>query len=336
MKDLDLPPFPYVDSQEPRLCETVRFYLAIIDDLSFEQVCVLSEHTQKCAACAAEFGLLQQTTHLLNRLPASVPSGRVDAAVLMALHSSRPAVRASIQSHTSTRHQISRSSVKGLPGGLWRARNLALVAALLFLLVTGIFLHNLTLATGKAPAFQLPTHLTWGSYVLHYTQTRIDQQHKPYQIEVYQDLGTNSMHIESSMEGVFDVVVVTDHQKMLGKDMMHHVAEEDKNVENWAVDGSLFDLALLRQRLASGYAVYQNKGIFQGQDVYQIRVGNGLVLLLNMQYLPVNVLSTANLSHSGEPLYSTCVLVPSEQVSDSMWDMSVPPGFQMGQIPAKS
>src|SRR5579885_2505619 len=100
MNNLDLPPFPTMDEKGPQVCERVRFYLAIVDELPFEQVRILSEHLKGCAECAAEFQLLRQATHLIATLPESKPSARVDAAVLAALQHRQRAARASIQLHS--------------------------------------------------------------------------------------------------------------------------------------------------------------------------------------------------------------------------------------------
>ncbi len=335
MNNLDLPPFPTMDEKGPQVCERVRFYLAIVDELSFEQVRILSEHIKGCAECAAEFQLLRQATHLVATLPESTPSARVDAAILAELQSRQRTARASIQLHPS---KIAQETPRPFAARsrVTRGRAWALVAALLLLAVASFFLHGLLFPSGQGEAFQLPANLSWNGYVLHYTQTREDAQGKPYQVEVYQDLGTNNMHIESSMPGKFDVVVVTDKSTMLGKDMMHHIAQMGNGVESWAVDGSQFELTLLRHDLATGRATYLGKGNFHGQEVYQIRTGNGQVLLLNMRYLPVNALRDFEGRGTSVPIYQTCELLLSAQVSDSMWDMQVPSGFQMGQLPANS
>ena len=337
MNDLDFPPFPMMGEKGPQVCESVRFYLAIIDDLPLEQVRILTGHIQECAGCAAEYRLLQQATRLIAELPESAPSRRVDDAILAALQSRSKTPHTSVQLHPEKRTP---ETPLALPQG-GRARTprrragvLALVAALLLLFLgAGVFLRGGLFSAGNPQAFQLPAGLSWNGYVLHYIQTRTDTHEKPYQVEVYQDLGSNNMHIESSMQGEFDVVVVTDNSTMLGKDMMHHIAQMGNEVEGWAVDGSTFDLARLRQDLAAHRASYLGKSNFQGKPVYQIRASNGQILLLNMQYLPVNALNSAGAS---TPLYNICALMPSAQVSDSMWDMQVPHGFQMGRLPAKS
>jgi hypothetical protein len=335
MNNLDLPPFPMIDERGPQVCERVRFYLAIVDELPFEQVRILSEHIKGCTECATEFQLLRQATHLVATLPESTPSARVDAAILATLRTRQKTAHASLPLHPSnialTRSRPSAAGKRVTRGKVW-----GLVAALLLIVVAGFFLHGLLFPSGQGEAFQLPASLSWNGYVLHYTQLRKDAQGKSYQVEVYQDLGTNNMHIESSMPGKFDVVVVTDKSTMLGKDMMHHIAQMGKAVASWAVDGSPFELAFLRHDLASGRAIYLGEGNFHGQKVYQIRTGNGLVLLLNLSYLPVNVLYNFEGQGSGVPLYQTCELLRSAQVSETMWDMQVPSGFQMGQLPANS
>jgi hypothetical protein len=339
MNHLDLPPFPTLSDKRPQICETVRFYLAIVDELSFEQVRVLSEHVKECAECAEEFRQLQRATRLMGMLPESAPSTRVDAAILAALQSKQRAARESVQLNTAKQTP---ATPRLFPAGKrtrapWRrAETLALVAALLLVLIGASFFLRGLIFPSNTQTFQLPARLSWNGYVLHYTQTKVTAQDKPYQVEVYQDLGTNSMHIESSMEGVFDIVVVTDSQTMLGKDMMHHVAQMGNGVESWAVDGSMFDLSNLRRDFATRRAVYLGKETFQGQEVYQIRTANDQVLLLNMQYLPVNVLGNASNSGVSVPIYQICTLLSSAQVSDSMWDMQVPPHFQIGELPASA
>lgn len=341
MNNLDLPPFPVLGASGPQVCEAVRFYLALVDELPFEQVRILSEHVKGCYACAAEFQLLQQTTRMLATLPESVPSARVDDAILTFLRSQQPAHPASVQLHPE-KQPINLHQTPPLRRRASSARRrvgtLALVAAVLLVLaLAGVFARGLIWPTsGTQQAFALPGNLTWSGYVLHYIQTKNDAHGKSYQVEVYQDLGTNQMHIESMMQGEFDVVVVTDQQDMLGEDMMHHVAQKGNGVSNWAVDGSTFDLADLRQDLASQRAVYLGQSTFANQPVYQIRTSNGQVLLLNMQYLPVNALDNGTNVSTSAPMYATCTLLHSAQVSDSMWDMHVPANFHMGELPTKS
>ena len=335
MNNLDLPPFPAPGVSGPQVCEAVRFYLAIVDELPFAQVRTLSEHVKGCEECAAEFRTLQQTTHMLASLPASTPSKRVDDAILALLRSQQRTNLSSVQSRPEGQISSQRQmppARKPIPFSRRRVAALALVAALLLALV-GVFLRGSIWPAANTQAFNLPSNLSWNGYVLHYTQTRDNAQGKPYQVEVYQDLGTNQMHIESSMQGEFDVVVVTDQQTMVGEDMMHHVAQKGNSVANWAVDGSAFDLTRLRQDLNAQHATYLGQSTFANQPVYQVRTGNNQVLLLNMQYLPINVLPASSTS---TPLYATCVLIHAAQISDTMWNMQVPSHFRMGQLPTHS
>ncbi len=349
MNNLDeLPPFPTLGSSGPQACEAVRFYLALVDELPFEQVRILSEHVKGCAGCAAEFQRLQQTSRVLAALPESIPSTRVDQAIQAFLHSQQPARTAPPVRRPTERpaplplppiRQVSRPLQ--LPPVRRRSQRrvgtLALVAALLLVLgLAGVFLRGIILPGTSATAFALPANLSWSGYTLHYVQMKNDTQDQAYQVEVYQDLGTSQMHIESTMQGKFDVVVVTDQQDMLGEDMMHHVAQKGNSVAKWAVDGSIFELAQLRQDLGTQQAVYLGQSTFQNQPVYQIRTSNGQVLLLNMQYFPVNVLSgSTNASASASP-YTRFELLLSKKVDDSMWKMQVPSNFHLGKLPAQA
>lgn len=343
MNNLDLPPFPVLGAYGPQVCEAVRFYLALVDELPFEQVRILSEHVKGCEACAAEFRSLQQATRALATQPESAPSSRVDDAILNFLRTQQPAQaveRAFVQLHPEkhTAAQIpALPTRKRASSTRRRVGVLALVAALVVVVgLAAVFLRGLVLPASNTQAFALPANLSWNGYVLHYTQTRTDARGKSYEVEVYQDLGTNQMHIESMMQGKFDVVVVTDQQNMVGEDMMHHVAQKGESVARWAIDGSAFNLSQLRQDLADQRATYLGESTFAGQQVYQIRTSNGQVLLLNMRYFPVNVLNATSSSGSVTPVYTLCELMQSAQVSDSMWDMQVPSNFHMGQLPAKS
>ena len=336
MNQDDFPPFPGMGERGPQVCAATRFYLAIIDDLPLEQVHILSAHVQECADCAAEFRLLQQTTNLVASLPKSAPSAHIDEAILTAVQNwdsgQRILTSAQLQpENQTTAHKFPAKKSKTPT----RFQLGLLAAALLLFVLAGTFLHGLIFPTNNTSTFQLPTNLSWSGYVLHYTQTRTDAQGKNYQVEVYQDLGTNQMHIESTMPDQFDVVVVTDASTMLGEDMMHHVAQMGSDVKPWDIDGSLFDLDDLRQNLATQRATYLGEGNFQGQEVYRVHTSNNQILLLNMRYLPVAVLRDSTGSGTGTPLYNTYELTPSAQVSDTMWDMQVPPNFRMGALPSR-
>jgi hypothetical protein len=97
----------------------------------------------------------------------------------------------------------------------------------------------------------------------------------------------------------------------------------------------MFNLAEIRSDMKTSRAVFMDKDVFRGEAVYRIRCSNGLVLLLNMQYKPVNVLRGAVGPGTGEPVYDALALMPSSHVSSEMWDMRVPRGFKMGVLPGK-
>lgn len=323
MNNHDLPLLPGRREKGAQVCKRMHLYLAIVDQLSSEQARTLSAHLTRCTQCATAFQDMQQATRLVATLQESTPSARVDAAILAALQPR--------QSTVSTRAQVHMPA----PGRRRSPRlTWALLAACLMVITAGIFLPRLL--AGNGSSFHLPSALSWQGYVLHYIQTRNSSQGAPYQVEVYQDLGTNNMHIESQLPGQFDVVVVTAQSTMLGKDMMHHIAQMGRGAAGWMTDGSPFDLDLLRENLATGNATYLGIGNLQSQRVHQIRMDNGQILLLNMDYLPVNVLSNFRGPGTGVPIYHTCQLLLSTQVSDSLWDMRVPPNFQMGPLPASS
>jgi hypothetical protein len=115
-------------------------------------------------------------------------------------------------------------------------------------------------------------------------------------------------------------------------DMMHHVAQW--NAQAWATDESMFNLQQVRSDLQTGKAAYLGKGSFNGQPVYQIRCPNNQVLLLNMNYMPVNVLQVTSSSNAGQPVYNTVEWLQSSKVPDSTWDMNVPHDFKMGTLPS--
>jgi hypothetical protein len=135
------------------------------------------------------------------------------------------------------------------------------------------------------------------------------------------------------MDGKLDVVLVSDTHETLGMDMVHHVAQW--GATQWSVDESKFNLALLRSDLQTKQAVYEGEAVFQGQNVYRIRYSDGEVLLLNMNYMPVNVLQTVSSSGESAPVYDTLQWVSSSRMPHGMWDMSVPAGFKLGTLPTK-
>ena len=319
MDNTDLPPIPdRVD--DPQSCATVRLYLAVLDDLPPEQVQALYQHIDNCPDCAAELRLLNQVTHLIAdfaQRSETAPSAHIDQAVMAALaaRNSEPIpMLATVQ----------RRIVHKPKNPLWRLGQIAVAAVLLLSALTAVYFHSQT-----AQAFAIPGNVSWSGYVLYHSETLVSAHGTPYHVECYDDLSTNRMHVETTVAGQLDVVAVSDGQKALSIDMMHHVVQWGAN--DWSVDDSLFDLAALRSELQAKRAVYLGKDHFHGQDVYRIRARNGLILLLNMHYMPVNVLHNS----TGEPMYDTLMWLHPAQVSSSMWDMSMPQGFQIGTMPER-
>ncbi len=321
MNYTDLPPLPRAGEIGPQVCNTVRLYLAVLNDLAPEQVDQVLQHVSTCASCTAEFHLMNSATRLVAGLPMTTPSARVDAAI-MALQTAGNGARSR------------KPARRGPPPrrATWLIGQLAVAAVLLIALLTAT--HFSSIAPGVHQSFQLPPNLSWSGYVLYQSDTRVDASGMVYHVNSYSELGADRMqHVETVADGQLDVVAVGDQHTMLGKDMIHHVAQW--GADAWGVDDSLFDLAQLRHDLQTKVAVFLDKENFRGQEVYRIREKNDLVLLLDMDYMPVNVLQGATGSGGGEPMYDTFKVLPASQVSSSMWDMSVPAGFQMGRLPAK-
>jgi hypothetical protein len=298
----------------------VRLYLAVLDDLSPEQVNLLFKHVSTCAACAGEFHLLNSATRLVAGLAVTTPSPRVDTAI-MAMQSAQHGKRLHKSVHLT--------SPRGRPA--WLIGQIAVAAVLLFGILTAT--HFISLAPSGSTAFALPANLSWNNYVLYHSETRISANGMHYRIDSYHDLGSNRVHIETTASNQLDVVVVGDEHAMLGKDMLHHVAQW--GADAWAVDDSMFNLAELRHELQTKSAVFLDKENFKGQDVYRIRCNNNFVLLLDMDYMPVNVLQGFTGSGTGEPMYDSLKMMPTSEMPSSMWDMSIPAGFQMGTLPTK-
>lgn len=329
MNQADLPPLPPPGASGAEVCAIMRLYIAVAQDVSAEQRRIISDHIQICELCSREHVHIQRATRLVASLEASSPSAHVDQAVMAAI-TARADQRGGHESNSPS------SRLTALPRRLRRfpvrmAGTLAAVAALLLMMfATAQFLSGYLLP-GQQTAFALPANLSWGAYVLYHTQAKSTAKGEPYQVSTYHQLATNRMNVETVMDGKIDVMLVTDGKKALGLDMMHHVAQWDAH--NWGVDESMFDLVRLRQDLQARRAIYLGKDHFQGQEVYRIRSSNGLVLLLDMQYRPVNVLQGASSPGTGTAVYSTVRLLLPNQVPTSMWSMTIPKGFKMGSLP---
>ena len=303
----------------------MSLYLAVWSDLSPEQVRRVADHVDSCPHCAQEQQALDRVTQLMARTEPSSPSVRVDQAVMEAI-----AARRSHQVRQSQASIVGERSRK-MPRGAMLS---AMVAALVLLVIGAItgstyFIFN----NVQQQAFVLPADLSWDKYVLFHKQTRLDVSGEQYEVMSYHNMSARMMNVEMVMAGKIDVVVVKDTQKSLGLDMMHHVAQWDVN--SGGMDDMAFDLQRLRADLRSGHATYLGKDHFKGQEVYRIRCANGEILLLDMQYMPINVLEQNPRTHTHQPMYDTVQWLAPNKVLSSMWDMQVPHGFQMGAVPMK-
>jgi len=321
MNNTDIPPIP---TDGPQACATVQLYLAVLHDVPPEQVQALLQHVDRCAGCAAELRLLTQATQLVTNLPELAPPPSVDRAVIAAIAARSRGCPLELvpptRSHrTSPNHRT-----------LWLMGQVAAALLLLAFLSARHFLSDLPT---PSQTFVLPASLSWSGYVLHFSETKIGANGIRYRINCYHDLGTGRMRVETITSGGLDIVAVGNEQTLLGEDLVHHIAEWGANA--WGVDDSLFNLTQLRSDLEAKRAVYLGTGHFDGQEVYRIRLSNGLVLLLDMHYQPVNVLRDAHGPGTGKPIYDMLSLLPASQVPSILWDTHVPSGFQMGRLPER-
>jgi len=347
-----LPPLPAPGERGPHVCDIIRLYLAVLSDLSLTpaQQAIIDDHLRICAACKEEQRLLKESERLLADFSVveTAPSARVDQAVMAAIaaREANEGTRAEASSalmpppvlvNQPTPDRPAPASMTGQRHRHRRRRGRLVVllsqvaVAAIFLLALLATIHFATGVLAPATTFALPANLTWNGYVLYHTQTKMDAQGERYQVLSYHELSSGNMHVETVMPGQMDVVVVKAGQQMIGKDMMHHVAQMDP--QGWLVDDSAFDLAALKSDLQAHRAIYEGKDTFHGQPVYRVRLPSGLVLLLNMRYQPVNALQGASGPGTGSPVYDTLRLIPAQQVPDSMWWTQVPAGFHMGTLP---
>lgn len=339
-READLPPLPPTNVSGPAVCANIRLYLAVWDDLSPLQKQVVSQHMQSCPDCNRELQLMKRSTHLVACLDTSEPSARVDEAVMAAIASRSHSLQSAKPTSLSARRQASapRRAGRGMPsmvamGGIAAAVLLAAFLSSAYFIM-GIGQPHPTAIVGQSQGvFALPANLSWNNYVLFYKQTTTSAQGNQYRITSYHNMSDDSMRTETVMDDKVDVLLVKDQQKSLALDLMHHVAQWD--VQSWAVDDSMFDLATLRKDLQSGRATYLGKDTFQGQPVYRVRTAQGDILLLNMQYLPVNALAKGQQAPGSKPMFDQLQWLQPGQVSNAIWDMKVPANFKMGTISAQ-
>ena len=332
----DLPPLPEVGARGPHVCATVQLYLAVLDDLSREQLDAVMQHVHSCANCTAQYHLLSRATRAVSSMSASAPSARVDQAIML-LIAARSATSVSVAEKQPVRGGMLPEPVrvqKRRQPSFWVISQIAASIILLLGLIT-VARYVMGTPTAKTD-FALPKNLNWDAYVIYHSETSIANDGEHYVVNTYHDLADGDMHTETMMNNTLDVVAIEDSTETLGLDMMHHIAQW--GAQAWSVDQSeesLFNLSELRSDLASHRDVYLGTDVFHGLDVYRVRSTNGLVLLLDTHYMPVNILRGAVGPGTGEPIYTTVTLMQPTQVSNSMWNMSVPAGFQMGTLPAR-
>jgi hypothetical protein len=327
MDKTNLPPFPAANQSGPQVCAVIRLYLAIIDDLTEEQAALLYAHVAKCVACGEEFRILERATLLVGSAVATAPSPRVDAAIRAMIEGRGQRQQPVTTPAFISRRLAPRRRLVSLAGGLVTA------AIVLLALFASLHFSSIFDTTSMHTAFALPANLSWNQYVLYHSETRIGAGGQLYQVDSYDEMGTGNMRVETKMENQVDVIAVGNNQETLGMDTLHHVAQ--MGADRWMVDDSLFDLQQLRHDFQTKDATYIGTDTFRGQAVYRIRCKDGLVMLLDMQYRPVNVLRGAVGPGTGEPIYTSLQLLLPSQVSPSMWDMSIPPGYHMGTLPAQ-
>ena len=141
MNSTHLPPLPKEGESGPHVCDTVRLYLAILDDLTSEQVNLLFKHVDICSACSEEFRLMNDATRRVRDLVASSPSRRVDAAIL-ALQSNQHAMR--------TGMRVRRQSLSGRSIRVISQAVVAIAAVLLFMFLTVTIISLIILASSSS------------------------------------------------------------------------------------------------------------------------------------------------------------------------------------------
>ena len=181
MNSTHLPPLPKEGESGPQVCETVRLYLAVLDDLTPEQVNLLFKHVDRCPACSEAFRLMNDATRRVRDLGASAPSRRVDAAIL-ALQSNQPRCEAG--------KPVKRAAFSGRSIKVISQAAVAIAAVLLFMFLTAT--HFIAFAPSKAQAFELPANLNWSNYVLYHSETINGANGMVYHVESYHDLGSNT------------------------------------------------------------------------------------------------------------------------------------------------
>jgi len=318
---------PNISPEEPdhAACEAIRRSIGVWDDLMPEQRQRVEAHLRSCPACTAEHLVISRATRLLATLEMSSPSARVDKAVMDAMLAQSK--RGRVLRFMPISSQKRRTHTLQLAG--------LLMAAVVVLVATFTTVRIMKTPSAAKQAFLLPATLSWSAYILYHSQTKIDARGKRYHVESYHQLNDGYLNVETVQAGMVHVVLIDDGHNTLGMDEMRHIAQY--SVQGWGIDVSqeaLFDVNELRREIAMHQASYLDTDMFRGTAVYRLHCANGLVLLLDMKYNPVNILAGAVGPGTGEPIYDRLSLLPPTKVAASMWNMQVPAGFTMGVLPA--
>jgi hypothetical protein len=324
-------------------------YLAVWNDLSLAQRHAVEAHLASCERCRREQSLMQHVTLLITRLEESQPSARADAAVWAAIAAQHGQQQGNVDRGTTPFHVYPNTRKGILPlrpaslhtiGGMggMPLRYASIFVATLVVLLAVFTTTRFVKQQNAAGTFLLPATLSWSAYILYHAQTERDDQGNTYRVMSYHDLSTQWVHVETQANGL-DVVYIGSMKEpdtSLAMDEIHHIAQRDAPA--WGLDDtteSMFDLPKLRRDLQTQNASYLDKDTFRGQSVYRIRCENGLTLLLDTHYQPVNVLAGAIGTGTGEPVFDSVRMYPRATMDTSMWTMQVPNGFSMGTLPAK-
>src|SRR5215813_2684278 len=136
-EDTALPPIPVRGDSGPQVCAVIQLYLALLNDLSPEQVQAVSRHLDTCEQCTRERQRIQRATRLLASLPPSEPSPRVDQAILAALADHQEEqVQPQMSLSTSPRRVKRRAPLRFIG-------QLAAAAVLVLAILSGIHLFGL-------------------------------------------------------------------------------------------------------------------------------------------------------------------------------------------------
>src|SRR5690348_4640438 len=208
MNSTNLPPLPTPEQRGSDVCARMALYIAIWQDLTPSQKTLASRHIQSCETCTQEYQFVNSATKLVSRLSqeSTVPSARVDQAVMQAIAARRETSRAPIKMRARSRKQSVFS------GGSSRTASWAAVAAAVLVVLVGgmTFIsglhHNTGSTTAKTEtsitqqqqAFSLPATLSWSTGVIYQVQTWTAKNGKQYVTKTYYDPSAHMVNAETT------------------------------------------------------------------------------------------------------------------------------------------